>query len=238
MLTYTSCATLFDKARSPEAGKPIGANTRIMRRDDCYALRFHATDILTFMPSGAVRYDTGEWRTVTTKVRMNKYGPACVYSDRGIWHIKPRTPGPTWTGGAPYVDGCIVHRGKVKGAGKARDVTRERKLRASLGKFARDYVAKLYAGEIAAPNGGECWGCLMRADDGVEGDRADLPFARPIRDMLVETGRAEPHHRTPESSRVVKPIRTDEDADEAIELFRLGYERARVLRAARVTRKR
>jgi hypothetical protein len=166
MLTYTSCATLFDKARNPEAGKPIGPNTRIMRRGDSYALRFHATDILTFMPSGAVRYDTGGWRTVTTKERMNKYGLACVYSDRGIWHINPRTSGSTWTGGAPYVDGCIVHRGKVKGAGKARDVTRERKLRASIGKFARDYVAKLYAGEIAAPDSGDCWGCLMRADDG------------------------------------------------------------------------
>ncbi len=57
---------------------------------------------------------------------------------------------------------------------------------------------------------------------------ADLPFPRRIRDMLVETGRALPHHVLPDSGWVSKPIRSDEDADEVLELFRLGYERARV----------
>jgi Family of unknown function (DUF5519) len=57
---------------------------------------------------------------------------------------------------------------------------------------------------------------------------ADLPFHRTIRNMLVETGRALPHHVLPDSGWVSKPIRTDEDAAETIELFRLSYERARV----------
>jgi hypothetical protein len=65
---------------------------------------------------------------------------------------------------------------------------------------------------------------------------ADLPFKRTIRDMLVETGRALPHHVMPESGWVSKPIRTDDDAAEAIELFRLSYERARVARNVRVSR--
>ncbi len=68
----------------------------------------------------------------------------------------------------------------------------------------------------------------------LHGDRlADLPFKRTIRDMLVETGRAQPHHVLPESGWVSKPIETDEDADEVIELFRLSYERARIAQAAR-----
>jgi hypothetical protein len=63
----------------------------------------------------------------------------------------------------------------------------------------------------------------------LHGDRfADLPFKRTIRDMLVETGRAEPHHVLPDSGWVTKPIRSDEDVDEVIELFRLSYERAQV----------
>ena len=66
----------------------------------------------------------------------------------------------------------------------------------------------------------------------LHGDRlADLPFKRTIRDMLVETGRARPHHVLPESGWVSKPIETDEDVDEVIELFRLSYERARVAQA-------
>ena len=57
---------------------------------------------------------------------------------------------------------------------------------------------------------------------------ADLPFHRRIRNMLVETGRAQPHHVLPESGWVSKQIRDDADADEVIELFRLSYERAQV----------
>ena len=57
---------------------------------------------------------------------------------------------------------------------------------------------------------------------------ADLPFKRTIRDMLVETGRALPHHVLPDTGWVSKPIRTDEDAAEALELVRLGDERARI----------
>jgi Ni,Fe-hydrogenase I large subunit len=69
------------------------------------------------------------------------------------------------------------------------------------------------------------------------GDRlADLPFRRTVRDMLVETGRAQPHDVLPESGWVSKPIRTDEDADAVIELFRLSYERARVAQAVRAAR--
>ena len=63
----------------------------------------------------------------------------------------------------------------------------------------------------------------------LHGERwADLPFHRGIRDMLVETGRAQPHHVLPETGWVSRQIRDDEDAREVIELFRLSYERARV----------
>jgi hypothetical protein len=57
---------------------------------------------------------------------------------------------------------------------------------------------------------------------------ADLPFQRGIRDMLVETGRAQPHHVLPDTGWVSKQIASEEDVAEVIELFRLSYERARV----------
>jgi Luciferase len=70
----------------------------------------------------------------------------------------------------------------------------------------------------------------------LHGDRlADLPFERTVRDMLVETGRAQPHHVLPDSGWTSKPIASDEDADEVIELFRLSYERARVAQSVRAT---
>ena len=73
----------------------------------------------------------------------------------------------------------------------------------------------------------------------LHGDRlADLPFKRPVRDMLVETGRANAHHVLPDSGWVSKPIETEADVDEVIELFRLGYERARVAQNRRAARER
>ena len=51
--------------------------------------------------------------------------------------------------------------------------------------------------------------------------------------MLVETGRAQPHHVLPHTGWVSKQIRDDADVAEVIELFRLSYERARVAQAVR-----
>ena len=63
----------------------------------------------------------------------------------------------------------------------------------------------------------------------LHGERwADLPFPRRIRDMLIETGRAQPHHVLPQTGWVSKQIRNEDDVREVIELFRLGYERALV----------
>jgi luciferase-like monooxygenase len=60
----------------------------------------------------------------------------------------------------------------------------------------------------------------------LHGDRiADLAFPRRVRDELVATGRARPHHVLPESGWVTVPIDAD-DVDAVIGLFRLAYERA------------
>ena len=65
----------------------------------------------------------------------------------------------------------------------------------------------------------------------VHGSRlADLPFPVAIRRELVAAGRADLHHILPESGWISKWLRRDADADEAIELFRLNYERPWLLR--------
>jgi Family of unknown function (DUF5519) len=59
---------------------------------------------------------------------------------------------------------------------------------------------------------------------------ADLPFTRGIREMLLETGRAEPH-RAGVTGWVSHPL-----DDDVLDLFRLSYERARVAQAVRDSR--
>jgi Family of unknown function (DUF5519) len=56
------------------------------------------------------------------------------------------------------------------------------------------------------------------------GGLVDAPFPRPVRDRLVSSGRARPHHVLPESGWVSFSIRSDEDVSAALELLRLSYE--------------
>jgi hypothetical protein len=67
----------------------------------------------------------------------------------------------------------------------------------------------------------------------LHGDRiADLPFPRRVRDELIAEGRARPHHVLPDSGWVTTSIHTDGEAENAIDLFRMAYERARNARRA------
>jgi len=69
--------------------KKVANNTYLVRRGpDTIGLRLHNTDVLTFRP-GSVTYNTGGWRTMTTKSRFNKFGPddVKVYSDRKVWEL-------------------------------------------------------------------------------------------------------------------------------------------------------
>jgi hypothetical protein len=62
----------------------------------------------------------------------------------------------------------------------------------------------------------------------LHGDRlADLPFPRGVRDELIATGRAEPHHVLPESGWVTRRIRGETDIPDIAALFRLNYDRSR-----------
>jgi hypothetical protein len=65
----------------------------------------------------------------------------------------------------------------------------------------------------------------------LHGDRiADLPFPRRVRDDLVATGQARPHHVIPESGWVTVGLGGTGGVERVIELFRMSYERARLAR--------
>ena len=54
---------------------------------------------------------------------------------------------------------------------------------------------------------------------------ADLPFPMQIRNKLVESGHASPHHILPHSGWVSMWINGEDDVAGVIELFRMQYER-------------
>lgn len=61
----------------------------------------------------------------------------------------------------------------------------------------------------------------------LHGDRlADIPFPRAIRDRLVAEGRVVPHRPMPDSGWASRPITSDQDVQDVIELLRMQYDRA------------
>ena len=60
----------------------------------------------------------------------------------------------------------------------------------------------------------------------LHGDRlADLPFPVSVREHLVSSGEARPHHVLPQSGWVSVHIHNVSDVDRVVRLFRMNYER-------------
>lgn len=113
LLTYSKCEELMAKARNPVDGKPIKNNTRLFRHDDGktdiyltmmrFTLRLHDTDIISIHPQGWT-LNSGGWRTVTTKHRLNNYGPVGVSQVNFEWIVG------TSDGDVPFHDGIFIDR--------------------------------------------------------------------------------------------------------------------------------
>jgi hypothetical protein len=58
----------------------------------------------------------------------------------------------------------------------------------------------------------------------LHGDRqADIPFPKRVRDVLVAEGLTSKHHLFPESGWVTKYLRSEDDVEETVWLFRIAY---------------
>jgi hypothetical protein len=52
---------------------------------------------------------------------------------------------------------------------------------------------------------------------------ADLPLPKPLRNELVESGKAQPHHFLPQSGWVTVPIDVEGGVENALAVFKLNY---------------
>lgn len=147
--------------------KVVGHCAKRLRPE--YAVRLHDTDVVTLHPDGSYTLDSGGWRTVTTKARINHYAPGSVGSDRGQWFYYPHG----WSGTRYcFADGMrVIPHGDSDGIGDGRGFTvegagaDETKIRRDLLREIRAYVdgfaANAVANGLADPGLGDCWGCLF-----------------------------------------------------------------------------
>lgn len=138
-------------------GYRAGHNTRVVREGyaGLPALRYHDTDVVTYHPDGSLVLDSGGWRTVTTKDRLNQVGAVRVWSERSVWYVG-------WHSGIhAFADGIRLYPdGRVEGADP--DPRAGQRERAAIRRYADRYMMRLAAGTLGSPGPGDCWDCALR----------------------------------------------------------------------------
>lgn len=77
------------------------------------SVRYHSTEVVRVAADGTVTLNTGGWRTVTTKARMNQaaneFGlPYSVYQEKGDWFVALHTAEKRFAKTLPFDDYTIT----------------------------------------------------------------------------------------------------------------------------------
>jgi len=141
----------------------IGNNTlEIYYTDNSRAIRLHHTDIITFK-GNHFTLDSGGWRTLTTKERINRYLPQrlYLYQENNIWYIYDKETESRHV----FFDGIkFTLTGELKSKPK-KDVSKKVN---RLKKQINAYVNLINEENLPKPSNGDCWYCLFR-------DKEDIP---------------------------------------------------------------
>jgi hypothetical protein len=156
-MNYTQAHEKLGKRGSKKLGRNTYLHRHALGIDIC--VKLHGTDVLTFKPDGSVVYNTGGWRTNTTKDRMNSYGADGFYiwQDKGVWSLG-RAKGPRKL----YKDGIIItKRGRIIGGGTLRESKAALRLKKRVNDYCRAFALALVDGKVPAPGAGDCFYCHM-----------------------------------------------------------------------------
>jgi hypothetical protein len=134
--------------------RKLGNNTYLVVRDDNgYGIRLHDTEVVIHYKDRIV-LDSGGYKTVTTKARMNDYSTHTIYQKNHVWYVDNEIP---------FEDGITLYNnGTIKGQGKNPKETIA--LTKRVKQYSKDYAKEFVKGNIPKPSNGDCWGCLFHKD--------------------------------------------------------------------------
>lgn len=123
------------------------------------AIQLHATDIVIVLASGGFVLNSGGWRSVTTKERINRYTPARLWQDKSVWYIADKTGKPTL-----FYDGMTIDAEgyPIKPRATLQYEKRLKAIKKQAKVYATGFVAELKNGLVPMPSAGDCWFCAMR----------------------------------------------------------------------------
>jgi hypothetical protein len=141
-----------------DKSKFVDNNTVEYHVGKCRYIRLHDTDILTFVNGDSkIILNTGGWRTVTTKDRINKFLPEgfYLYQEKSKWYLS-QPDGET----SLYYDGIEISDNKI-----IKVVLQDKKTDKLL-KLISEYCKALNKlDKFPVPSSGDCFYCQMHTVD-------------------------------------------------------------------------
>jgi len=133
--------------------KFVASNTlRINYEDGTESVRLRDTDVVTFKP-GEIVLNSGGWKTVATKDRMNQFSSIRVRQDKGVWYAN----------GKAFYDGMVFNdAGELISPPIDVDFDFIKQMKKKINKF----CSLITKENLPVPSNGDCWFCLMRTEDG------------------------------------------------------------------------
>jgi len=137
-----------------------GRATRIIRTDNGVGVRYHNTIVVEYLPNG-IRLNSGGYRTMTTKSRINDALDCIpdvgrVFQNRGIWYLMSTV----------FFDGMIVgYDGRIKGQNKRQSDKRIKEVNKqtkSIKAYTKTIADMIQNGTLPAPSLGDCLYCQFR----------------------------------------------------------------------------
>lgn len=162
-MNHTNAKELLAKRDS----KKLANNTYLKRRENGdIAVMLHQTDIITLKPDYAV-LNSGGWRTVTTKARLNAYSLAGISQKQSVWYLHD---------GSAYYDGVKVnYDGQVLTPIPASDTEQATKaLKKNIKQYVDGFITHIQAGKLDQPSAGDCWLCLSTIGGATRDSQAHL----------------------------------------------------------------
>jgi len=143
-------------------------NTRVYTANNNTArIKLHDTYIMEFHPDGSITLNSGGWRTVTTKERINRYLPSAwsVYAVKGTWFVDYHVNQDDVRKVFGFADGMRLYpNGTVVGHIDI-DLQAMNKLATRISRFARAYATEFIKGKIEKPGAGDCLMCSVLVSD-------------------------------------------------------------------------
>ena len=138
-------------------------------------IRLHLTDIISFNHTErTITLDSGGWRTVTTKARMNEFQDVTnVWQEKGIWYCGTSY---SRTNSIEFYDGIIF---SFDGELLSKEKKESKKINA-LNKKIKAYCKKIREmKKLPEPSNGDCWFCLFRDE------KTGVPWGDKAQDHLI-----------------------------------------------------